>query len=115
MRIQHHALLFGVALLGLNGCGPGPFALTNDSSRTISLDVGQELDLTLGTVGPGVYQTPTISSDAVAFLGDSLVGPNSPAGPRQLFRFQGVAAGSAIIVLTHSGAQPTITDTVVVR
>ena len=115
MRFQHHALLLGVALLGLSGCGPGPFALTDDGSQTISLKVGQELDLTLGTVGPGVYQTPTISSEAVTVLGDSLVGPNSPAGPRQLFRFQGVSAGSAIIVLTHSGGQPTITDTVVVQ
>jgi hypothetical protein len=115
MRLQHHALLLGVALLALSGCGPGPFALTNDNSQTISLKVGQELDLTLGTLGPGAYQVPTISSGAVAFLGDSLVGPNSPAGPRQLFRFQGVSAGSAIIVLTPSGGQPTIADTVVVQ
>ncbi|HET7109704.1 MAG TPA: hypothetical protein VFI41_02435 [Gemmatimonadales bacterium] len=115
MKFRHHALLFGIALVGLGGCGPGPFTLTNDTSQTISLDVGQELDLTLGTAGPGAYQTPTISSDAVTFLGDSLIGPNSPAGPRQLFRFQGASAGSAIIVLTHSGGQPTITDTVVVQ
>lgn len=115
MRVQHHALLLAVALAGLGGCGPDPFAVMNDSSQTISLDVGQELDLTLGTLGPGVYQTPSISSGAVAFLGDSLISPNSPAGPRQLFRFQGVAAGSAIIVLTHSGNQPTVTDTVVVQ
>lgn len=115
MRIQHRALLLGIALAGLGGCGPGPFALTDDTSQTISLDVGQELDLTLGTVGSGAYQTPMISSDAVAFLGDSLIGPNEPAGPRQLFRFRGVAAGSAIIVLTHSGDQPAIMDTVVVQ
>jgi len=115
LRIQHHAVLFAVALAGLSGCGPDPFAVLDDSSQTISLKVGQELDLTLGTVGPGTYQTPTIAGGAVAFLGDSLIGPYSPAGPRQLFRFQGVSAGSAIIVLTHSGNQPTIADTVVVQ
>jgi hypothetical protein len=103
-----------VALIGLSGCGSDLLAVMDDSSQTISLTVGQELDLTLGTVGPGTYQSPTISSDAVEFLGDSLVGP-TPAGARQLFRFQGVATGSAIIVLTHSGDQPTITDTVVVH
>lgn len=115
MTIRHHAVLCVVALIGLSGCGSDLLAVMDDSSQSISLTVGQELDLTLGTVGPGTYQSPTISSDAVEFLGDSLVGPNSPAGARQLFRFQGVATGSAIIVLTHSGDQPTITDTVVVH
>ncbi len=115
MTSQHHAVLFAVALIGLSGCGSDLLAVMDDSSRTISLAVGQELDLTLGTVGPGAYQSPTISSDAVGFLGDSLVGPNSPGGVRQLFRFRGMSSGSAIIVLTHSGDQPTITDTVVVH
>ena len=115
MKTQYHSVLFAGTLIGLTACGTNPVAVMNDSSQMITLKVGQELDLTLGTVGPGAYQTPTLSSGAVAFLGDSLIGPNKPAGPRQLFRFQGVAAGSAIIVLTHSGDQPTITDTVVVQ
>lgn len=115
MTSQHHTLLTIIALAWLCGCGPDPFAVMDASSQTISLAVGQELELTLGTVGPGAYQAPTISGGAVAFLGDSLIGPQSPAGPRQLFRFQGVSVGSAIIVLTHSGDQPTIADTVVVR
>lgn len=102
-------------VLGIAACGPNPLAVRSDTSQTLSLRVGQELDLTVGTVGPGSYQAPTISSTAVAFLGDSIVGPSTPAGPRQLFRFKGVSIGQAIVVLTHSGMEPTISDTIVVR
>ena len=115
MQTQHRALLLVAALIGLGACDTNQFAVQSNDSQVITLQVGQELDLTVGTVGPGAYQAPTISSTALRFLGDSIIGPYVPAGPRQLFRFQGVSAGRAIVVLTHSGHEPTITDTVVVQ
>ena len=115
MKYQYRFVSCSIALIGLCACTANPLAVMDDGSQTIALRVGQELDLTVGTVGPGAYQTPSISGEAVSFLGDSLISSYTPAGPRQLFRFQGIATGRAIIVLTHSGDEPTITDTVVVR
>jgi hypothetical protein len=103
------------ALLIIGACSNNPLAIESSGNKTLTLEVGQELDLTVGTVGPGQYQSPTVSSTSVVFLGDSIIGPYTPAGPRQLFRFGGASTGSAIIVLTHSGNEPTITDTVLVR
>ena len=114
MRTQQISILVSVAL-GLAACSANPLAVRSDTSQTLSLDVGQELDLTVVTVGPGSYQSPTIAGSSVSFLGGSIVGPNTPGGPRQLFRFKGVSAGQAIVVLTHSGNEPTISDTVVVH
>ena len=115
MRTQQICSVLAVALIGVGGCGTNPLAVNSDSSQTLSLEVGQELDLTVGTVGPGAYQSPTITGSSVAFLGDSTIGPYTPAGPRQLFRFKGVSVGQAIVVLIHSGNQPAISDTVLVR
>lgn len=108
------AARLGVLVL-LAACGPNPLAVDSSGSEALTLYVGQELDLTVGTVGPGAYESPLISTTALVFLGDSLIGPPTPAGPRQLFRFRGAAVGQAIVVLHHSGNAPTITDTVTVR
>ena len=114
MNAQQVSILASVTFV-LAACSANPLAVNSDASQTLLLRVGQELDLTVGTVGPGSYQTPTILGISVTFLGESIVGPSTPAGPQQLFRFRGVSAGQAIVVLTHSGTEPTITDTVVVR
>jgi len=115
MTIRHISAVVAGSLIGLWACSANPLAVSGDSSQTLALGVGRQLNLTVGTVGPGSYQTPTIAGRSVAFLGDSIVGPATPAGPRQLFRFKGVVTGTSIIVLTHSGNEPTITDTIVVR
>ena len=103
------------ALVLLAACGANPLAVESAGSGAVTLRVGQELDLTVGTLGPGAYEAPIISTGSLVFLSDSLIGPYTPAGPRQLFRFRGVAVGQAIVVLHHSGNEPTITDTVLVR
>jgi len=87
-----------------------------ESNRTIMVTLGQELDITLGTVGPGEYASPpTISSPALRFLDVSYVGPIVPAGPRQLFRFKTVERGTAIVVFQHTGMGQAVADTVIVR
>ena len=104
----------GIALLA--ACGQEPLAVRGAQGQTLTMVVGQELDLTVGTVGPGEYKTPpAISSAALRFIDANVVGPALPSGPTQLFRFQAESPGTALVVIEHSGTNPTIHDTVVVR
>lgn len=97
----------------LPGACSSPLAITGGSSHTVRATVGQELDITLQTIGPGEYVSPpSISSTAVRFLDVTLVSPHVPAGPTQRFRFKAAELGTAIIVIRHSDDDPTVTDTV---
>jgi hypothetical protein len=79
-------------------------AIRSNSNQTVFVRTGDELQITLGTMGPGQYASPpTVSSPAVGFLDASFVGPYVPAGPTQRFRFKAVATGKAIIVFEHTG------------
>ena len=105
----------GVAF-GLLACTKEPLAVRSTGSQTFEITVGQEFDLTLGTLGPGEYEVPpTVSSNALEFLDAAFVGPYTPGGPQQLFRFKGQSRGTALVVIQHTGSGPTIQDTVVVR
>src|SRR6266849_893637 len=89
-----------------------PLEVHGDPSRTLSLLLGQEVDVKLQTVGPGEYSSPpTVSSSAVRFLGASFVVQYVPSGPTQVFRFMAVAPGQAIVVFHHTGANPEVDDT----
>jgi hypothetical protein len=105
------------ALVALTACGQdGPAGLNAGPSRTLSIGVGGELALRLQSIGPGEYTVPPqLSSGAIRFLSAALVGPPVPAGETQLFRFRGVAPGTAIITFSHSGSSATIMDTVTVH
>ena len=107
----------GAALaFALGACTKEPLAVRSTQSQTFKITVGQELDLTVGTVGPGQYEAPpSISSNALQFLDAAIVGPYTPGGPQQLFRFKGQTRGTAVVVIQHSSGGPTIQDTVDVR
>jgi len=113
--MRHPLLLVAIPLLA--ACSSDRLVSTYGSpNRTLTVAVGQQLDVTLQTVGPGEYATPpTVSSAALSFLGDSLVGPPIPAGPTQLFRFRAEQAGRAVLTFRHTGNDPTVVDTVLVR
>jgi len=84
--------------------------------ETLRIAVGEELDLTLQTVGPGEYQSPpSVSSSSLQFLDATPITPTSRWGIAQVFRFKGVASGQAIVVIRHSGNSPVMSDTVNVR
>ena len=101
------------ALFLLAACAPEPVAVRGSQGQTLSLPVGQELDVTLQTVGPGEYESPPlVSSSALRFLNVGLISPYVPAGPTQQFRFKGEAPGQAIVVFQHSGNNPAVSDTV---
>lgn len=101
-----------VLALGLAGCSQGPLETNGSPSHTISIKAGRELELTLQTIGPGEYVSPPrVSSAAVRFL-DVRQGTPVPAGATQLFRFEAVAPGVAVIVFQHKLQGPTIEDTI---
>ena len=108
-----------VAVLILGACdGQSPVLVQeiDGSASTVTATVGRELDITLGTVGSGAYDSlPTISSTAVRFLDASTVAPFVPAGPRQRFRFMPQQPGTSVITFNHSGTNPTVTITVAVQ
>ena len=109
----HPSPVLGILLLV--ACSE-PLSLDGIPSRTFSVRVGQELDLTLQTVGPGTYQSPpTISSSSLRFLDMTFVGPPVPAGPTQRYRFKAEAPGHAVILFQHSGNNLAVSDTVEVH
>ena len=117
--LRSNAAILTVALLTLGACdGQSPVLVQeiDGGASTVTSSVGRELDITLGTVGPGAYDSlPTISSTAVQFLDASTVPPFVPAGPRQRFRFMPQQRGTAVITFNHSGTNPTVTITVTVQ
>lgn len=108
------ALLFASSIAACHA--DGPVSVAGSTSRTFSADVGAEIRVTLGTVGSGEYSSPpNVSATAVRFLDVSNVGPATPGGPRQLFRFKAVARGRAILVFHHTVQNLVVEDTVDVR
>lgn len=102
-----------IVALGLVGCGQDPLEANGIPSHTLTIKAGRELELTLQTIGPGEYASPPlVSSAAVRFLDVRLVAPPVPAGPTQLFRFEAVQPGLAVIVFQHTAQGPTIEDTI---
>lgn len=96
-------------------CGSDPVsvAVTDTRSQTVRVPVGADFSVKLGTVGPGSYTPPAISAPSVVHYATvEEVGPNVPAGVRQLFHFKAAARGQAILTFTHTGIDPTIQDTV---
>lgn len=118
-RAGHHAgwlALVSCAITLLAGCVTEPLVVEGSESQVLSIVVGQELHVTLQTIGPGEYESPpSVSSSSLRFVSVALVSPHVPAGPTQQFRFMGEAPGQAIVVFRHSGNNPTVTDTVYVR
>jgi len=74
-----------------------------DDRRSFSASVGQCIDVTLQTIGPGQYGEPRVTSSSVGFVGMSAApGPVNPGGQRQRFQFKAASVGSAVIHIPHS-------------
>jgi hypothetical protein len=72
------------------------------SGESVSAALGEEIDVKLQTIGPGEYETPVTSSPSVKFVSVSYVSPANPGGPTQLFHFEAVGVGEALISIPHS-------------
>ena len=110
-RYATFAFALGMAVLPAIGCGSSgnqTISLNNaDSGGTVVAAVGDKIEVTLQTIGPGQYGIPNSSSVSVMFLGESSPpGQPNPGGVRQLYRFEVVASGRADITIPHSGGPP---------
>jgi hypothetical protein len=83
----------------------------NDGQR-VAATVGQPIEVTLQTIGPGQYDTPQISSPAIRFESVVLKMPPNPGGPTQVFRFAAAAEGEAKVQVPHTAANPTFAVTI---
>lgn len=110
-------LAIGALIAG--GCQPDAVVGVMEGSQAISVRVGQQISITLGSVGPGTYDSPPqISSSVLTFLGVDVVPPYTPAGPNQRFRFSAVTPGRAIVEFRRTLGDVTldvVQDTVQVR
>ncbi len=110
-------LAVGVLIAG--GCQPDAVVSVMEGSQAISVQVGQEIGITLGNVGPGIYTSPPqISSSVLTYLGVDVVPPYTPAGPHQRFRFSAATPGRAIVEFRRTLGDATLAvvqDTVEVR
>ena len=117
-RWPFHVLLSFVVVAS---CGSdGITSIVGTTSQTIVAELGDEVQITLGNVGPGEYVSPPqISSTVLTFLSVDVVPPFTPAGPHQRFRFKTNARGQAIVsfrrFLNDSELGPSVDDTVKVR
>ena len=110
-----------VSALSFFGCGdtgPEGILALNGATSPITVKVGQVMQITLQTVGPGHYEDPTISSSAVTFIGTVPPDFQPPAGPRQVFQFEAASSGQASISIKHTGGigdTPPFQMTIVVK
>jgi hypothetical protein len=77
-----------------------------DSGRSVTAAVGDTIEITLQTIGPGQYGNPSVSSPSVRFLGESAAEPANPGGARQLYRFEAASTGRADITIGHTDELP---------
>ena len=73
----------------------------NDGQRVATV-VGQLIEITLATIGPGSYGDPIVSSAAVRFRNVAWPKSQTPGGPTQIYIFQGTAEGETEIRIPHS-------------
>jgi hypothetical protein len=67
----------------------------SNNGQHLSATVGQQIQMTLGTVGPKYYGTPQISSPAIRLESVELAGPQNPGGPTYVYFFEATAEGEA--------------------
>ncbi len=80
---------------------------TEDSGRQVVATIGQQIEITLGTVGPGSYdEKPEISSSVIRFENVHFKMPPNPGGPTQVYVFRAAAEGKAGIQIPHINSAP---------
>lgn len=120
-HLSPHRRLLVLSLILLQACGLDAIvSVPADSrSRTISVEVGQEIRVTLGNVGSAEYEAPPrITSNAVTYLAVDVVPPFTPGGPTQRFRLKAVAPGESIVTfrrLFGDSVVFVVEDTIMVR
>ena len=77
----------------------------NDGGSVVA-SVGDTIEITLYTVGPGKYGDTIVSSGSVEFLEMSFVTPYNPGGPVQCYRFKAITSGQVDIRIPFTNGWP---------
>jgi len=64
-----------------------------NNGQHLAATVGQQIEITLGTVGPKQYGTPQVSSPAIQLESVALAWPPNPGGPTYVYIFEATAEG----------------------
>lgn len=76
-----------------------------NNGQHLAATVGQQVEITLGTVGPQQYGTPQVSSAAIELESVALVGPPNPGGPTFVYIFAATAEGEAQVTIPLINAE----------
>ncbi len=105
--VYRACFLVWMALLLTVGCSSSGSKIISvgngDTGQSVVASVGEKIEVTLQTVGPGQYGDPILSSESVKFLDESSAGTPNPGGSRQLYRFEAVSSGQVNITIPHTG------------
>jgi hypothetical protein len=71
---------------------------TNNGEH-VRATMGQQIQITLGTVGPARYGVPLVSSTAVRLESTALDWPPNPGGPTFIYIFETTAVGEAQVII----------------
>ena len=92
-------------VMSTTGIKPPVLSLNfTNNGQHVAATVGQQIEITLGTVGPKQYGTPQISSSAIQLESIALAGRPNPGGPTFIYIFEAAAEGGAqlTIPIVHS-------------
>ena len=98
-QLRFRAVIVLVTLLA-SACGVDRIVSVppGAGNRTIVAASGEEIEVTLGNVGPALYASPPqLSSSAVTFESVEVVPPYTPAGPTQRFYLRAIRVGEAVV------------------
>ncbi len=70
-----------------------------NNGQHVRATVGQQINITLGTVGPAQYGVPLVSSTAVRLESTALDWPPNPGGSTFIYIFETAAVGEAQVII----------------
>ena len=76
-----------------------------NNGQHVTATVGQQINITLGTVGPAQYGVPLVSSTAVRLERAALDWPPNPGGSTFIYIFETAAVGEAQLIIPILNSQ----------
>jgi hypothetical protein len=76
---------------------------SSNNGQHLAASVGDQIEITLGSVGPGQYDEPEISSSAIRLANTALRWPPNPGGPVFIYILKARAEGEARFQINWTG------------
>jgi len=70
-----------------------------NNGQHVRATVGQQIEITLGTVGPAQYGAPLVSSPAIRLESTAFEWPPNPGGRTSVYIFEAAAVGKAQVII----------------